>query len=99
VNADWLSLRELDERAARSKGEAFRAFRRLEAGWQQDLDYRLLRVDDACVAAEIASLRAAGRIYPSSISVVLLAPARATQLLALLSGTGAAPGDAAQSQQ
>lgn len=99
MNPDWLSLRELDERAARPKGEAFRAFRRLEAGWQQDLDYRLLRVDDADAAAEIASLRAAGRIYPSSVSVVLLSPARSAQLLALLSGTAGTAAEAPQSQQ
>ncbi|MDP3858116.1 MAG: hypothetical protein Q8Q73_10210 [Stagnimonas sp.] len=99
MNPDWLSLRELDARAARPKGEAFRAFRRLEAGWQQGLDYRLLRTDDAGAAAEIADLRAQGRIYPSSVSVLLLSPARSAQLLALLSGTGGTPAEAAQSQQ
>lgn len=95
----WLSFRELDERAGRPKGEAFRAFRRLESGWLDGRDYRLLRSDDPGVAAELAALREQQRVYRSSVSVVLLSPARASELLARLSGITDPASEAPQSQQ
>lgn len=92
--ADWLGFRELDLRAGTPKGEAFRAFRRLEAGWREGSDYLQLRAEDA--PAAIAALRAAGRIYPSSPHALLVAPARCTEILALLAQQIA---ESAQSQQ
>lgn len=94
VPADWLGFRELDQRAGTPKGEAFRAFRRLEVGWREGADYLQLRAEDAPDA--IAVLRAAGRIYPASPHALLIAPARCAELLALLAGQSEAP---AQSQQ
>ena len=99
MSEGWLSFRELDERAGTPKGEAFRAFRRLESSWHEGQDYRLLRSDDPAVSEELAALRGAGRIYPSSVSVVLLSPTRAAQLLAVISGSVSAGPDAAQDQQ
>lgn len=75
-----VSLRELDERLGLPKGAAFRAFKR--AGLAEGRDFRLL--DAARDAAEIAALRAAGRIYRGSVNVVLLAPAAAERLAAAL---------------
>ena len=72
----WVSLRELDERLGQPKGAAFRAFRR--AGFAEGRDFRLL--DSARDAAEIAALRAAERIYRSSVNVVLLSRASADRL-------------------
>lgn len=94
VPADWLGFRELDQCAGTPKGEAFRAFRRLEGGWREGTDYLQLRAEDAPEA--IAALRAAGRIYPASPHALLIAPPRCAELLALLAGQSAAP---AQSQQ
>lgn len=95
--ADWLTLRELDARAGTPKGEAFRAFRRLEPRWREGLDFLQLRAETAADA--IATLRAAQRLYPASPHALLLSPASAEQLLALLAGHAAANTDAPQSQQ
>lgn len=80
----WLTLRELDARAGAPKGTAFRAFKRLASAWREGTDYRVLQPggDDA----EIEALRAAGRTYRSSRSVILLAPAAARTLLDSLRG-------------
>jgi hypothetical protein len=94
----WPGFKEIDEAAAQPKGEAFRAFRRLEPHWQQGQDYRLLQAD--ADAAEIAELKRSGRVYRSSANVVLLAPTRATELLAILrSAAKPAAQASAQAQQ
>lgn len=94
----WPGFKQLDEAAARPKGEAFRAFRRLERQWRQGQDYRLLQAD--VDAAEIAELKRSGRVYRSSANVVLLAPTRAAELLAILrSATNTDGGAGAQAQQ
>jgi len=97
VTVDWLSFKQLDEAAALPKGEAFRAFRRLEPQWRQDQDYRLLQSD--LDAAEIAELKRSGQVYRSSANVVLLAPARAEQLLAILRSATITDGGASAQQQ
>ena len=97
MNPNWLSFKQLDEAAEVPKGESFRAFRRLEQQWRQDRDYRLLRSD--LDAVEIAELKRSGQVYRSSANVVLLAPARAEQLLAILRSTTIADGGASAQQQ
>lgn len=98
MSASWHSFKDLDEAAGLPKGEAFRAFRRLERFWLQDRDYRLLQAN--ADAAEIAELKHSGRVYRSSANVVLLAPARAEELLAILRNTARAETqDGAQAQQ
>jgi hypothetical protein len=77
---DWVSLRELDERLGLAKGSAFRAFKR--AGLAEGPDFRVL--DATRDAAEIARLRAAGRIWRASVNVVLLSRAAAARLEAVL---------------
>ena len=75
---DWVTLLELDRRLGRPKGTAFRAFKRHAPQWREDHDFRVLqpgRDGDA-----IAQLRAAGRVYASSRSVILLSAAAARQI-------------------
>lgn len=98
MSADWHSFKELDEAVGLPKGEAFRAFRRLERLWLQDRDYRLLQAQED--ASEIAELKHSGRVYRGSANVVLLSPARAAELLAILRGAVQAEAPAgAQAQQ
>ena len=63
-----VTLREIDERLGRSKGAAFRAFKRLAL--VEGRDFRVLRPDTDADA--IAALRAARRIYPASVNVIVL---------------------------
>ncbi|HUP92635.1 MAG TPA: hypothetical protein VM074_10345 [Solimonas sp.] len=79
---EWASLRELDGLEGVDKGCAFRAFKRLEAGLVEGRDYALLHHGDDAVA--IAALRRAGRIYASSVNIVLLAPALVPALRAAM---------------
>ena len=67
----WCTLKELDAQGGQPKGSAFRAFKRLEPTWREGTQFRVLRpgADDA----EIAALRAAGRVYGASRVVILLA--------------------------
>jgi hypothetical protein len=78
----WLTLKELDTAAGLPKGSAFRAFKRLEPGLREGAHFRALRpgADDA----EIAALRAAGRVYGASRVVVLLAEDTARAVRAAL---------------
>lgn len=78
------SFRELDGLAGTPKGSAFRCFKAIAPELAEHRDYRLLRPDTD--AAEIARLRQDGRIYASSVNVVLLAPATAERILAMLRG-------------
>jgi len=73
--AEWTTLKELDRRAGRAKGTAFRAFKRLERHWREGHDYRLLQPDRD--GPEIEALRATERVYASSRSVILLSPGAA----------------------
>jgi hypothetical protein len=76
---DCFSLREIDQRAGTFKGAAFRRFKGLEAGLQQMVVETLAQAErDREV---IDRLRESGRIYASSINVVLLSPETAQRLL------------------
>ena len=74
----WLTLREVDRRLGAPKGTAFRAFKRLEGGWREGRDFRVLQAQHD--AAEIEALRAAGRVYPSSRTIVLLSTEAAARI-------------------
>jgi hypothetical protein len=78
----WRTLKDLDREANRPKGAAFRAFKRLEPGWREGEQFRVLRSDGD--AAEVAGLRAAGRLYASSRVAIVLAPAAAAAVRAAL---------------
>ncbi len=78
--SEWLTLRELDRRLGQPKGTAFRAFKRRQARWREGHDFRVLQPDRD--GAEITALRAAGRVYPSSRTVILLSGAAAAQITA-----------------
>ncbi|MGQ0586176.1 MAG: hypothetical protein ACT4PK_03115 [Gammaproteobacteria bacterium] len=74
----WRTLRELDRALGRPKGTAFRAFRRLEASWREGHDFRVLQPERD--AAEIEALRAAGRVYASSRTVILISEGAAARI-------------------
>lgn len=75
---DWQTFREIDTAAGWIKGTAFRRFKQIESGFREGTDYRVLHHQHDQSA--IAQLRAAGRIYDSSVNVVLLAPPLQTAL-------------------
>ena len=78
----WHTLKDLDTAAGRPKGAAFRAFKRLEPGWREGRDFRVLRADTD--AAELDALRASGRLYAASrVGILLSAPAAAAVRAAL----------------
>jgi hypothetical protein len=83
----WVGLREIDLRAGTGKGAAFRAFKALAPNLTEGRDYRVLDPDKD--REVIDTLRHTGRIYASSVRVVLLAPAAAQRLTEVL---GSAPG-------
>ncbi|MDX1656597.1 MAG: hypothetical protein R3310_15420 [Candidatus Competibacteraceae bacterium] len=65
-----LSLREIDLRHRVPKGTAFKAFKSLAPDLEEGQDYLYLTADDKA----IQSLKAAGRLYPTTINAVLLTP-------------------------
>lgn len=82
VYLEHITLREIDRRMGLPKGSAFRAFKRIEHQFTEGADYRLLRPGEHHQSIE--NLRVAGRIYPSSMNVVLLTPETAAKVLAEL---------------
>ncbi len=70
MHAQGYTLREIDERFGRRKGSAFRAFKRRRHSLGEGVDFTVLPARTA--RAEIERLRAQGRIYRSSINVVIL---------------------------
>ncbi len=67
---DLLSFREIDTRHGLTKGGAFRAFKAL--GERLIEGEHFIYLDAAGHAAEIESLRQAGRLYPTTVNAVLL---------------------------
>ena len=65
------TLREIDVLLDRSKGSAFRAFKRQRESLRENIDFTVLPARTA--KTEIERLRAQGRIYRSSINVIVLA--------------------------
>ena len=65
------TLREVDLRLGLPKGSAFRAFKRQQAMLRENIDFIVLpaRTENT----EIERLRASGRIYRSSVNVIILA--------------------------
>jgi hypothetical protein len=85
----WLSLRELDAELGLDKGASFRAFKRLLPRLEEERDFVVL--DHRRHAATAAALHAAGRLYRSSVSPVLLSPGAAERVREALRG-GSPPG-------
>ena len=65
-----ITFLELDRRWQARKGTAFRAFKRALPDLREGIDFIYLHAHRQ--ADEIAALRVAGRIYASSVNVVLL---------------------------
>ena len=70
MNAKGRTLREIDVQLGQPKGSAFRAFKRQLETLEENVDFVVLssRVD----RADIERLRTTGRIYRSSVNVVIL---------------------------
>lgn len=88
---DWLSLRDLDTRAGLTKGAAFRAFKQLEPQLREGLDFVLL--DHQHAQQTIAMLKSQGRVYQSTVNLVLLHPDAAGRIFSVLSSGGNANGN------
>ena len=71
MHAKGYTLREIDERLGLRKGNAFRSFKRQRHLLRENVDFTVLPARTA--KAEIERLRAEGRIYRSTINVVILA--------------------------
>lgn len=76
---DWLTMQDVDQRAGRPKGSAFRAFKKLLPELREGPDFAVL--DHNRHDAYGARLYAEGRIYRSSVSPVLMSPATAQRVL------------------
>ena len=71
MNTRGYTLREIDVLLGRPKGSAFRAFKRQRESLRESIDFTVLPARTA--KTEIERLRAQGRIYRSSINVIVLA--------------------------
>ena len=71
MNVRGYTLREIDLLLGRPKGSAFRAFKRRRHTLREDVDFTVLSARRA--KTDIERLRAQGRIYRSSVNVILLA--------------------------
>ena len=70
MTAGGYTLREIDTRLGRPKGSAFRAFKRQREALRENIDFTVLPARTA--KARIERLQRAGRIYRSSINVIVL---------------------------
>lgn len=78
----WTGFKALDEAAGVVKGTAFRCFKRVEPQLVEGTDFKVLDVVED--ADDIAALKAAGGVYPSSMQVVLVSDDVAAKLLQVL---------------
>jgi hypothetical protein len=83
---DTLSLRQIDELNNVPKGTAFRRFKARQASLAEGSDF--FRLDAAVHAGRIAELRAGGRIYASTVHLVLLTESGYRRLLQPLPDRG-----------
>lgn len=77
-DASWSTLLDIDRLARKPKGSAFRGFKRLLPTLREGPDFVVL--DTAAPSPLLAELSAAGRVYRSSLRVVLLAPEAARRI-------------------
>lgn len=70
MHTEDYTLREIDMRLGRPKGSAFRAFKHQRHSLRENVDFTVLPAHTA--KTEIERLRAEGRIYRSSINVIVL---------------------------
>ena len=76
------TLAELDRISGLPKGSAFHAFKRLEGKLLEGKDFALLNAANDAVS--IKKLKAEGRVYASSVNVVLLGPDASQKILAAM---------------
>ena len=75
---DWISFKELDQAQQRQKGESFKLFKAIEKQLAEGQDYLWLSAIEH--GQEIAALKNQGRVYSTSINVVLVSDATASRL-------------------
>ncbi len=75
---DQVTLQEIDRTAGLAKGSAFRGFKRLVANLAEGIDYQVL--DHQQARETIAGLRSQGRIYASSVNVIMLSKPAAARV-------------------
>ena len=78
------TFKEIDTRHGRVKGTAFRAFKRVRSALHEGADFQVL--DAASDSERIEALRREGRIYATSVNVVILSEAGYRQVRAALAG-------------
>ncbi len=71
MTSEGHTLREVDSSLGLPKGSAFRAFKRHRPALRENIDFIVLSAHGD--GAAIERLRASGRIYRSSINVIVLA--------------------------
>lgn len=81
-----MTFRTLDQLMDAPKGTAFRAFKQALDELEEGSDH--LRLESGPDAEAIAELKAAGRVYPSSVNVVLLRRPAVERMFADESGPG-----------
>ena len=87
--AEFWTFKDIDTHHGLVKGSAFRAFKGLLEELREGEDF--IYLDGAGHEAEIRALRAAGRLYRSSVNAVLLTPAGYRRLAARLPASPPAP--------
>lgn len=88
--SNFSSFRELDVQYAQSKGWAFKQFKSIAASLIEGQDYLWFHQQEH--AELIAALRSSGRIYASTVNLVLLSPSGISKFNQLV---GAEPGKSA----
>lgn len=78
------SFKEIDQERNNTKGTAFRAFKQLEDSFDEGRDFYYLNASED--TAEIEDLRAAGRIYATTVNAVLLSEAGYAAMIDYLDG-------------
>ncbi len=78
------SLKEIDQARGNAKGCAFLAFKQLKDSFDEGRDYFYLSAN--ADAREIEKLRAAGRIYATTVNAILLTEAGYTAISDYLDG-------------
>lgn len=84
------TFKEIDVRHGRVKGSAFRAFKRVRERLREGVDFQHL--DARAERERIDALRRAGRIYASSVNVVILSESGYRQVRAALASEGGSDG-------
>ncbi|OOG22937.1 hypothetical protein B1C78_13210 [Thioalkalivibrio denitrificans] len=82
--AQWHTVREIDEAGGQPKGSAFRCFKRLAGNLVEGRDFVVL--DAARDAERIRRLKQEGRLYESTVNALMLSQDTARRIRAMAQG-------------